>query len=109
MGSKKKVLKPVNPKGKTRAVVLCTEHRGVFYGQTDAALDAVTATLHGMRNCVYWDKIVGGVVGLAEVGPSGQCRIGKKLNKPAGIRDITAIFECTDAAIGAWETFPCLS
>lgn len=92
-----------------RAVVVTTKHYGVFFGRTDAAPDASTATFDDFRNCLYWAKSVGGVFGLAEVGPNKDCRIGVKRSKPTTIVDITSVSDCTEAAAAAWDSAPSVS
>lgn len=86
-----------------RPVVVTTAHRGVFFGYTDDT-DGETITLRGGRLCVYWSADVRGFMGLASTGPTKGCRIGP----PATItvRAITAVLECTPAAVSAWEAAP---
>ncbi|MCP3885117.1 MAG: hypothetical protein GY700_06515 [Propionibacteriaceae bacterium] len=93
----------------TVAVVITTEHRGVFFGRVvDPA--ATQLVLHDARNCIYWHKSIGGFMGLAEVGPNSQCKIGRKLTKPFRPRGlITSVMECTDTAAAAWDGAPCAS
>lgn len=89
------------PKG--RPVVVTTAHRGVFFGYADDT-DGETITLRGGRLCVYWSADVRGFMGLAATGPTKGCRIGP----PATItvRAITAVLECSPAAVEAWERAP---
>lgn len=87
----------------TRPVLICTEFRGVFFGYTDAAHDATVVKLENFRNCLYWEKAVGGVFGLAETGPTGSCKIGKKVTGPAGIQKVTCVIDVTADAAKAWE------
>ena len=93
------------PSTKERAVLVTTEHRGVFFGYATAT-DGDTIALRSMRNCIYWSKDVGGFLGLAERGPSASCRIGARAN--AVLRSITCVAECTPAAAAAWEAAPCV-
>lgn len=88
---------------KERAVVVTTEHRGVFFGYTRDT-NGETITLRASRLCLYWSADVKGFMGLAATGPTVSCRIGP----PAAItlRKITAVLECTDAAVAAWEHAP---
>lgn len=88
----------------TRAVVVCTDKRGVFFGyatKTDG--DAIVLTRP--RMCVYWDAATKGVLGLAATGPTSGCRI---TNAPPAIevRGITAVIECSPEAVAAWERSP---
>ena len=86
-----------------RAVLVTTEHRGVFFGYATKT-DGETITLSKARLCVYWSADVKGFMGLASGGPSATCKIGP----PADItlRAITAVAEVTPAAVKAWESAP---
>lgn len=88
---------------KERAVLVTTEHRGVFFGYSDKT-SGKTINLKRARNCVYWDKMVRGFLGLAATGPNAACRIGP----PADIelRGITCVAEVTADAVKAWEIAP---
>ena len=88
---------------KERAVLVTTQHRGVFFGYaTDT--EGNTIKLRASRLCVYWSKDVRGFMGLAASGPSTSCRIGP----PADIelRNITAVAEVTPEAVAKWEAAP---
>lgn len=90
-------------KPKERAVLVTTEHRGVFFGYaTDT--DGATIKLRASRLCLYWSADVKGFMGLAANGPSSSCRIGP----PADIevRKITAVVEVTPDATKKWEAAP---
>jgi hypothetical protein len=86
-----------------RAVVVTTEHRGVFFGYA-ADTDGDAIKLTRSRLCVYWSADVKGFMGLAGGGPTAGCRIGP----PADItlRKITSVLECTPEAATAWEAAP---
>ena len=88
-----------------RPVIICTEHRGVFYGRTDAtAVDILRrkiVTLEGARMAIYFGT-TRGVVELAETGPTDKSRIGARAPS-AGVGAITAVFEMTAAAAKAWD------
>lgn len=86
-----------------RAVIVTTEHRGVFFGYA-AATDGDQIALKRARLCLYWDTAVKGFMGLAGAGPTKGCRIGP----PADItlRKITAVLECTPDAAKAWDAAP---
>jgi hypothetical protein len=88
---------------KNRAVIVTTEHRGVFFGYA-ADTAGETITLKRARLCLYWSRDVKGFMGLAATGPTSSCRIGP----PAEItlRKITAVLEVTSQAVAAWETAP---
>lgn len=86
-----------------RAVVVTTEHRGVFFGYTsDTSGDIIS--LRAARNCLYWSSDVKGFMGLAATGPTGSCRIGPAAD--IEIRKVTSVMACTPEATEAWETSP---
>lgn len=96
---------PNRAKGKERAVVVTTSHRGVFFGyvlpyDTDGAI----IKLRAARNCVYWSPDVRGFMGLAATGPNKSCKIGPAVD--IELRDITSVIACTDEAVKAWEGAP---
>jgi len=97
----------------TRAVLVTTEHRGVFYGWTADPEDATTVRLTDVRNCLYWSSKTGGFLGLAEVGPvdatvSGNgSRIGAFCKGPVTLQKVTCVAGVTASAVKVWETAPC--
>jgi hypothetical protein len=86
-----------------RAVVVTTEHRGVFFGYATET-QGETIHLKRARLCLYWSPDVRGFMGLAANGPSDKCRVGP----PAEIelRAVTAVLEVTPDAAAKWETGP---
>jgi hypothetical protein len=89
-----------NRKSDGRAVIVTTEHRGVFFGYaTDTNGDQIE--LKRARLCVYWSAAMRGFMGLASVGPDQDCKIGP----PADItlRKITSVIEVTPQAVDRWE------
>lgn len=95
---RKDMTKPIE-----RAVVVTTEHRGVFFGYaTETAGEQIE--LKRARLCLHWTADVKGFMGLASTGPTKGCRIGP----PADItlRKITSVMEATPEAVRAWEEGP---
>jgi hypothetical protein len=89
--------------GEETAVVVTTQHRGVFFGYaSDTSGDIIE--LRGARNCVYWSSGVRGFMGLAATGPDKQSKVGPAAD--ISLRDITSVIKCTPEAIAAWETAP---
>lgn len=88
-----------------KAVLITTQHRGVFFGFLPNDTDITQRTLtniKGARMAIYWgtDR---GVMQLAESGPTKDSRIGA----PATIEvlhDITGIFSVTDEAAKKWTS-----
>jgi len=84
-----------------RPVLVTTEYRGVFFGYA-ADTSGDTITLTRARNCIYWPSGNGGFGGLASEGPATGARIGARVDK-IELRKITAVAECTPAAVEKWE------
>jgi hypothetical protein len=95
--------KPAQSTTKERAVMVTTEHRGVFFGYATTT-DGETIKLTKARNCVYWSSDVRGFLGLASSGPSASCRIGPPAT--VTLRGITAVVEVTPEAAQKWESAP---
>lgn len=89
--------------GGERAVVVTTQHRGVFFGYA-AETGGDTIKLRAARNCVYWSTDVRGFMGLAASGPTKNCKIGPAAD--IDLRNITSVMECTPDAVAAWESAP---
>ena len=87
---------------KGTAVVVTTEHRGVFFGYVKTDLSPTEITLRDARNAVYWSQSVHGVLGLAANGPKKDCRIGPAIPEIT-LWKITAVMACTPEAVSAWE------
>ena len=89
--------------GLERAVLVTTEHRGVFFGYAlDTSGDIIN--LRAARNCIYWPTENKGFMGLAAMGPLSGARIGPAAD--IELRKITAVVACTPEAIKAWEKAP---
>jgi hypothetical protein len=86
-----------------RAVLVTTEHRGVFFGYaTDTSGDIIA--LRAARNCIYWPSSNKGFLGLASEGPHKGSKIGPAADLE--LRKITAVAACTPEAVKAWEAAP---
>lgn len=87
------------PANKSRPVIICTEHRGVFFGfATDTTGDIIH--LKDARMAIRWGTTKG-VMQLAETGPTRDSNISAKAD--IEIRKITSIFEVAPAALTVWE------
>jgi hypothetical protein len=85
--------------GKLRPVIVCTEHRGVFYGHAgDTAGD--TIHLKDARMAIYWGTTKG-VMELAETGPTTTSKISAKAD--IDVRKVTAVFEVSEDAEKKWQ------
>ena len=86
-----------------RAVLVTTEHRGVFFGYaTDTS--GTTIKLRACRNCIYWSSAVKGFLGLAATGPDKASRVGPPAD--VELRAITSVADVTEDARLAWEAAP---
>ena len=92
------------PELQERPVLITTKYRGVFFGYAEDT-DGDTVTLKRARMCVYWDKSLHGVLGLASDGPSDGCRIGKAVES-IELRGVTAVIEVSPEAVEKWEAAP---
>lgn len=93
----------------SRAVVICTAKRGVFFGYTietpRAIIDRGNVTLLRPRVCVYWSKETKGILGLASIGPQTGSRI-SPAPPEITVNEITAVIVCSDEARDKWEAMP---
>lgn len=87
-----------------RAVLVTTEHRGVFYGYAEGDTTGEQIVLRDARMAIYWGT-TRGVLQLAETGPTST----SKLSAPAPrieLRAITAVIDVAPAAEAAWRAAP---
>lgn len=91
-------------KSNERAVIVTTEHRGVFFGYS-ANTDGDVIELKRARLCVHWSADVKGFMGLAAGGPTKSCRIGPAVPS-IELRKITAVIGVSPEAVVAWEASP---
>jgi hypothetical protein len=82
-----------------RPVIVCTIHKGVFFGYaTDTSGDVIH--LKRARMAIYFGT-TRGVMQLAETGPTSSSTISARADLE--LRGITAIFEVTPGAVTKWE------
>ena len=82
-------------------VIVCTDKRGVIFGYTSDA-SARPIMLTAARMCLYWSSDVGGVFGLAEKGPTKDCKISAVVPSIA-LEGVTAIMSVDVIAEKAWN------
>lgn len=89
----------------SKAVLVTTEFRGVFFGyiKNDKKAPA-EITLTGVRNCIYWAASCGGFLGLASEGPNKDCKIGKRVDEVT-LYKITSVTPVEKTAADKWEKF----
>lgn len=88
------------PEVQERPVIICTSHRGVFFGYAkDTSGDVVK--LRSARMAIYWGTTKG-VIQLAETGPTSSSKISARAD--IEVRSITAVFEVTAEAVSKWES-----
>lgn len=82
-----------------RPVIVCTEHRGVFFGYA-ADTSGVTVQLKRARMAIRFGT-TRGVMELAETGPTPSTLASARAD--IEVRKVTAVFEVTPEAANAWE------
>lgn len=83
-----------------RAVLVTTEHRGVFFGYATKT-DGDVIDLKRGRNCAYWSASMRGFVGLATIGPDAQCKVGPEADMQ--LRNITSVLSVSPEAELKWK------
>ena len=86
-------------KSANRPVIVCTEHRGVFFGYASETSGS-EIKLQRARMAISFGT-TRGVMELAETGPTRNSKISARAD--IDVRKVTAVFEVTDAARDAWE------
>ena len=86
----------------SRPVIICTEHRGVFFGYADDTKGS-TIDLKRARMAIAFGT-TRGVMELAETGPTGRSKISARAD--IDVRKVTAVFAVTEEAAQAWESAP---
>jgi hypothetical protein len=91
----------------SKAVLITTENRGVFFGYMAEGDDHAPAsvTLTDGRNCIYWSDSIRGFLGLASDGPDDYCRVGPRASKFT-VYGVTSIADVTPEAVARWEAAP---
>lgn len=82
-----------------RPVIVCTEHKGVFFGYAGETTGQ-TIDLKRARMAIYFGT-TRGVMELAETGPTEKSRISATADLQ--LRKISAVMEVTEAATKRWE------
>jgi hypothetical protein len=89
-------------KAKGRPVLVCTEHKGVFFGYAgDTTGD--TIKLRSARMAIYFGT-TRGVMELCETGPTTKSKISARAD--IEVRKVSAVMEVTPEATAAWEAAP---
>lgn len=82
-----------------RPVIVCTSHRGVFFGYAgDTSGDVIH--LKDARMAIYWGT-TRGVMQLAESGPTTSSKISARAD--IEVRGVTAVFEVSPDAEDRWK------
>lgn len=86
-----------------KAVLVTTEHRGVFAGLIEDGQDltARSMPLKGAKMAIYWGT-KRGVMELCKDGPNANSKISLPADIPM-LHSITAIFDITPEAWAKWE------
>lgn len=87
----------------SKAVLVTTEFRGVFFGfiKNDKKLPE-EITLTNAKNCIYWSSETKGFLGLAATGPKNGCRIGAEI-KEITLYKITSVTPVDEKAVEVWK------
>jgi hypothetical protein len=83
-----------------RPVIICTSHRGVFFGYADDT-SGERVLLRRARMAIYWGT-TRGVMELAETGPTNKSRISARAD--LDLRSVTCVMEVTPEAVAKWES-----
>lgn len=86
------------------AMVVTTEHKGVFFGYAERTENKIIR-LENARMCVHWPEKNRGVMGLAGSGPMSGARVTQAI-PGITLHGITAIMEVAPEAVKAWESAP---
>jgi hypothetical protein len=89
-----------------RAVLVTTEHRGIFFGYLIGDITKEQVKLRAVRNVVYFDTATKGFIGLASEGPTAACRVGPPAGDESTLFDITGVFAVTERAAKRFEDAP---
>lgn len=95
--------KKVTPKQK--AVIITTQHRGVFFGYVSEKADMtkkIITDVKGARMAIYWGTTKG-LMELAQTGPTSKSKISSPADIPC-LQDVTAVFSVTAEAEQKWIT-----
>lgn len=90
---------PTKTKPSQRPVIVCTEHKGVFFGYADDT-SGDRIQLARARMAIYFGT-TRGVMELAETGPTSSSKISARAD--IEVRKITAVMDVTPAAVTKWE------
>lgn len=91
----------MTPATKSSPVIVCTKHRGVFFGYASGPTKGVDPIeLKRARMAIYWGT-TRGIMELAETGPTAKSKISARADLE--LRDVTAVFQVTPAAVEKWE------
>ena len=82
-----------------RPVIICTEHRGVFFGYANET-SGDTISLTDARMAIAFGTTKG-VMQLAETGPTDRSKISAKAD--IEVRKVTAVFEVSPEAKVKWD------
>jgi hypothetical protein len=85
-----------------KAVLVTTEHRGVFFGYLASEPTKEKVAITKARNVVYWTQEQHGFLGLASAGPDKGCRVGPAV-PGLTLWDITSVAEVSSEAVEKWE------
>lgn len=83
-----------------RPVIVCTEHRGVFFGYTDD-YKGTEIELENASMAIAFGTTKG-VMELADTGPTSRSKLSARAD--IFVRKVSAVLFCKPAAAEAWES-----
>jgi hypothetical protein len=89
----------IEKKSVERPVIVCTEHRGVFFGYAKDT-GGTEINLKRARMAISFGT-TRGLVELAETGPTSRSKVSARAD--IDVRKVTAVLEVTPAAAEKWE------
>ena len=88
-----------------QAIIVTTEHRGLFFGYPVGPTDGETITLTSARMVVYWPAECRGALGLASHGALPGSRVSPAVDYLV-LRGVTAHYPVSDEAAATFEAAP---
>ena len=85
-----------------KPVMICTVHRGVFFGYLEQERDSGKTVDISAARCAIQFGTTAGVFELAGTGPTSRSKIGCRAPLVT-LYDVTAVIHCTPVATKAWE------
>ena len=99
-GKENDMAKAAAKTAKERPVIICTSHRGVFFGYSTCKSGDEIVHLKRARMAIQFGT-TRGVMQLAETGPTSSSKISARADLE--LRSVTCVMEVAESAAKAWE------